>query len=84
MKNDIKNIILLSLFLTAISIANILIIGKTYTVVFDINNTDYNLLIENATGKIEVLDKKENNSKYIVKVKAKKAEKYICISIPMV
>ena len=75
MNNDIKNLILLSLFLIAISIVIILNMGKTYTIVFDINNADYNLLIENETGKIEVLDKKEKNSKYIVKVKAKKAGK---------
>ena len=70
-KNFIK-IISISIFLFAISFAIIIFIGRTYTVSFDINNIkNYKLLIEEETGKIEVLDKKEKNGKYLIKLKAK-------------
>ena len=60
MKNNIKRIIILSIFLIVISCAYITFRGRIYTVAFDINNdSDYKLSIEEETGKIEVLDKKE-------------------------
>lgn len=72
MKDNIKRIILLSIFLIIISFLIISFMGKTYTVTFDIdNNTDYKLYMEETTGKIDVLDEKEKNGKYIIKVKGK-------------
>ena len=75
MKKNIKKIFLLSFALIAISFLIITLMGKTYTVVYNINSNDYKLLIENQTGEIEVLDKKEKDDKYLVNVKAKKAGK---------
>ena len=76
MKNNIKKIILLSIILFTISFSIITIMGKTYTVTFDMNNTtDYKLLIEEKTGKIEVLEEKEKNGYYFIKVKSKKPGK---------
>ena len=78
MKKSIKKVILLSIFLFAMSYTLITIIGKTYTVVFDITNKkNYKIFIEEETGKIEVLNEKENNNKYMVKVKSKKPGKVI-------
>ena len=74
MRNNIKKVLLLSVVLFVASFFIITIMGKTYTVSFDINNTsDYKLIIEEDTGKIEVLDEKEKNGNYIIKVKSKKA-----------
>ena len=76
MKNNIKKLIILCVFLIAISFVVISFMGKTYTLSFGINNdNDYKLLIEENTGKIEVLDKKENDDTYLVKVKAIKPGK---------
>ena len=76
MKNNIKRIIILSIFLIVISCAYITFRGRIYTVAFDINNdSDYKLSIEEETGKIEVLDKKEKDDKYLVKVKSKESGK---------
>lgn len=72
MKSSIKKIILLSIILLVISFSIITIMGKTYTVYFDINNAiDYKLILEEETGKIEILDEKVKNGNYIVKVKSK-------------
>ena len=71
MKNNIKKIIILCILLIAISFIVISYMGKTYTLSFDINNVnDYKLLVDEETGKIEVLDKIETDGKYLVKVKA--------------
>ncbi len=76
MKNNIKKIIILFIILVAISFIAITYMGKTYTLSFDINGyNNYKLFIDEDTGKIEVLDKKEKDGKYLVKVKAKKAGK---------
>lgn len=76
MKNNIRKIIILSIFLIVISYAFITIVGRTYTIAFDINNTsNYKLSIEDETGKIEVLDKKEKDDKYLVRVKSKESGK---------
>ena len=76
MKNNIKKLILLCIFLIIISFIVISFMGKTYTLSFEINNVDdYKLLIEEEFGKVEVLDKKENDGMYLVKVKAIKPGK---------
>lgn len=72
MKKNIKKIILLSLSLFIISFFIISIFGKTYTVSFDINkNTDNKLIVEEETGKIEILEEKAKDGNYIVKIKSK-------------
>lgn len=72
MKKNVIKIILLSIFLFIISLAVITFMGKTYTISFDLNSiNEYNLLIEEETGKIKVLDKTETDGKYVIKVKAK-------------
>ena len=76
MKKSTIRIILLSIFLFIISYTVITFMGKTYTISFDLNSiNDYKLLIEEKTGKIEVLNKTEIGGKYLVKVKAKKSGK---------
>ena len=76
MKNNIKKVILLSIFLIIISIIVINLMGKTYTMSFEINNfKDYKLIVEEETGKIEILDQKEKDGKYLIKVKAIKPGK---------
>ncbi len=74
MKDNIKKIIILSIFLIIVSFSVINFMGKTYTVVFNLNNTSsYKISIEEETGKIEVLDKKEKDGKYLIKVKSKES-----------
>lgn len=74
--NSIKKIALLSIVLAVVSFVIIIFMGKTYTAVFDINNgANYSLYVENDTGKIEVLEKKEQDGKFFVKVKGKKVGK---------
>lgn len=76
MKN-IKRVILLGIGLFIISSIIILLFGKTYKIVYQINNKEnnYSLNIDNATGEIEVLEEKLIKDKYIVNVKAKKPGK---------
>lgn len=70
MKNNIKKIIILSFFLILFSFVIMMIMGRTYKVVF--NNCDsssYNLAMEEETGKLEILDEEFQNGNCIVKVK---------------
>ena len=76
MKNSIGKIIVLSIILTVISFVIIMFMGKTYTVVYILKNSnDYKLSIDQKDGEVEVLDEKEKDGKYLVKVKAKKVGK---------
>ncbi len=78
MKNSIKKIIILTIFLTIISFITIKLLGKTYTVTFITNNTNnYNLLVEEHSGKIKILDEKKQDDKYLIKVQAKKTGKVV-------
>ena len=71
-----KKYILTSAILFAISFMIIILVGKSYTMAFSIDNTsEYNLSLENDTGEVEVLDEREKNGNYLVKVKAKKPGK---------
>ena len=81
MKKNLKNLCLLTIILTILSLTVILIGGKTYTTYFLLNNKDnYELKVENASGEIEILEEKEENNKYIVKVKSKKTRTGFYIS----
>ena len=73
MKNSIKKVILLSIFLIIISLLVINFMGKTYTMSFDIGNiSDYKFFIEEENGKIEILEEKLKDGNYLIKIKAKK------------
>ena len=73
MKKNIKNICILSLILITISTTIILTMGRTYTVSFNnIKNNNSKIEIENKKGEVEILEEKEKNGNYLVKVKAKK------------
>ncbi len=72
MKKNILKISLLSLTLIIISILFLFSFGKTYTLSFDINNDNYEFIVENYKGEVEILEEKIVNNKYIVKVKAVK------------
>ena len=76
MKNSIKKIVILCIFLIVISFAVITYMGRKYTLSFDIGNSDdYKLIVEEETGKIEILDEKEKDGNLLVKLKAKEAGK---------
>ena len=76
MKNKIINIIILSLIFIILSYIVILLLGKTYTLKYNLINENYkDITIENDTGEIEIIDKKIKNGNYLVKVKAKKPGK---------
>ena len=80
MKNDIKKVCILSLILTIVSIVFILLIGKTYVAEFSYNNNENcDVIIENRTGEIEILEEKQVGNKYLVKVKGKKNGKAFLI-----
>ena len=73
MKKSIKKICLLSLILIIISTVFIILMGRTYTINFNIDNTkNYELKLENESGEVEILEAKKDNSNYHVKLKAKK------------
>ena len=75
MGKSAKKLCILSLILMLISIA-ILLMGKTYTLEFIVNNkTNYELILENSTGEVEILEEKTEDNIYCVKVKAKKPGK---------
>lgn len=81
MKKNIIKIFILSFSLMIFSTMVIYIVGKTYTVNFNLSNSNYNLSIENETGKIEILDEKRIEDNYFVKVKAKKSGRaYLTLS----
>ena len=76
MRNNIKKIAILSVILCVISFLVIMFMGKTYTITYTlINSNDYKLSVEEESGKVEILDEKVKDNKYIVKVKSKKAGK---------
>jgi len=72
MKNRFIKLGLLSIFLIIISTIIILVTGRTFTEKFSYVKGNYQLNIDNYSGKIEVLDEKMINDNYYVKVKAKK------------
>jgi uncharacterized SAM-binding protein YcdF (DUF218 family) len=73
MKKNIKKVFILILSLIIFSYIITCLFGKTYTVNYKSINENYNLLIDNETGKVDVLDKKKVEDNYFVKVKAKKS-----------
>ena len=76
MNKNIKRICLLSVILIIISNIIITIMGNTYTIRYKIKKTyNYKLLLENRTGEVEILEEKEKENEYLVKVKAKKPGK---------
>ena len=73
MNRNIRNIIILSSTLLLISTFIIIIFGNTYTLTFKtIEDEDYKLSIENESGEIKILNKKEKDGYYYLKVKSKK------------
>ena len=75
MKKNTSKIYLLTLILTIISTVFILYMGKTYTTSFEILNNNYKFSLDADTGMVEILEEKEDNNKYIVKVKSKQPGK---------
>ena len=75
MKKNVKKVCILSLILITISFVITVLFGNTYTVSFNIRDNNYKFNIENASGEVKVLEKKEVKNKYIVKVKSKKEGK---------
>lgn len=75
MRNSIKKVSLLSLILICISFIIIMLLGRTYTVIYSLNNKDYNLILDNEDGEVEIINEEQKDDKYIVKVKAKKPGK---------
>lgn len=75
MKNSIKKIAILSISLIIISFLVINLVGKKYTVVFDVHTNNYQLLIEEDDGKIEIINKQIKDEKLFIKVKGKKPGK---------
>lgn len=74
MKNSLKKVCILSLILITISTIFLLVLGKTYTAKFIINDKDnYTLNITNNTGEVTVLEEKKLKDNYLIKVKAKKS-----------
>ena len=73
MNNNIIKMILFSIILLVTSSIIIICLGKEYTLSFDITNrNDYKLLLDEDTGKIDIISKKEKDDKYLIKVRAKK------------
>lgn len=73
MKKSLKTLILLILILIVISIGNILLFGRTYEVKFIISdNNNFEFSLDNDSGAVEILEQRQENNKYIVKVKALK------------
>ena len=75
MKNNIKKLLLLSLFLVIISAIFVISMGRTYTIIFKLNNNDYKFDLNNYSGKVEIIEEKQDGNQYIVKVKSKEAGK---------
>lgn len=73
MKKSIKKILLLSFILFVLSFVFISLVGRTYTLDFKLINDNYSLVIENETGKIDVLDKKKVGSHYFIKIKGRES-----------
>lgn len=76
MKKAIRNIIILSLLLIAISGAILFYFGRTYTIHFSLNdNHNCDVILENKKGSVEILEKKEEKNICKVTVKGKKEGK---------
>ena len=73
MKKNIKKILLLSFVLFIISYLVILFMGKTYKIKIPKNDKNINNIIATKeTGDIKIIEKKEDNKNYYVKVKSVK------------
>lgn len=78
MKKNIIRISLLSLILVVISFTVTTVFGRIYTLEYNLKNNgnnNYNLIIDNEDGKVEVIEKKVIDNKLLVKIKAKKPGK---------
>ena len=71
MKNNIKKVCLLMLFLLLISTIVILINGRTYVVNFNVLNKKYNFNIEGKHNIVEILEKKEENGILSISLRSK-------------
>ena len=74
MKKDIKRLGILTITLFIISAIVLLIAGRTYTLKYD-NATADDIKIDKITGDIEILEEKEIDGNYIIKIKAIKKGK---------
>ncbi len=73
MNKDFKRFFILSILLVIVSSIVIVLFGRTYTVRYHVNNEmKHDIIIENITGEVEILDKKEKDDEYKIYIKAKK------------
>ena len=73
MKKNIKKILLLSFVLFIISYLVILFMGKIYIVKIPKNDKNIkDIIVTKETGDIKIIEKKEDNKNYYVKVKSVK------------
>ncbi len=76
MLKDFRRLALLTVFLTIVSVFVIVVMGSSYTVVFsDFQSDDYQLILDNETGEVEIVNEWQSGDKYFITVKAKKAGK---------
>ena len=76
MKKEIRNLILLTITLSIISIIVITIFGQTYTLEYRLpREKNFNVIIEQNKDIIEIIKQEKKNNKYYIKIKAKKPGK---------
>ena len=74
MNKSVKKLCLLSIILIIISTIIIFVMGRTYELRFANNKNvnDYQVIVENEIGEVEVLDNTQINGERIIKIKAKR------------
>ena len=75
MDKNIKGFCLLSIILITISLVVVLVMGRTYDVIFDYKDNGVYKIDSNSSGEVEVVSEAIKDNKYIIKVKAKKPGK---------
>ena len=76
MKKEIRNLILLTIALSIISIIVITIFGQTYTLEYRLpREKNFKVVIEQNKDIIEIIKQEKKNNKYYIKIKAKKPGK---------
>ena len=73
MKKNILKLSIISFLLFIVSVVVILVFGKTYTFELDKKNFEnYELKVDNFSGKVKIIKQKQENDKIILKVKGEK------------
>ena len=72
MRKNIKKICILGILLTFVSAIVIVVMGKTYTLKFQVKDGAEQFKFDNASGAVDIVQQSKVGNEYIVKIRGKK------------